>query len=236
MRLAFKLGATLIFAGSCVTSDDAQQRRDADWTSARARMVQSQLRGRDIHDARVLDAMTRVERHRFVPESVRADAYGDFPLPIGDGQTISQPYIVAFMTQALALEPQHRVLEIGTGSGYQAAILGELARDVYTIEIVPALGNRARQTLEELGYKHVHVLIGNGYLGWPEHAPFDRIIVTAAPEEIPRALVDQLREGGRMAIPVGRDDQELRILERTADGMKLLQTIPVRFVPMVDKK
>ena len=235
MRLALKLGAMLV-AGSCVTSDDAQRSRQADWADARVRMVRTQLQGRDIHDPRVLDAMSRVERHLFVPEAVRAESYGDHPVPIGDGQTISQPYIVAFMTQALAVEPQHRVLEIGTGSGYQAAILAELAKEVYTIEILPSLGERARGTLESLGYKNVHVLIGNGYLGWPEHAPFDRIMVTAAPAEIPPALVDQLREGGRMAIPVGRDDQELRIVERSGDGIKTLQTLPVRFVPMVDKK
>jgi protein-L-isoaspartate(D-aspartate) O-methyltransferase len=232
-----RLGVTIILAGSCVTADDAQRdRQAAEWTEARARMVRTQLRGRDIHDERVLDAMSKVERHRFIPASVRHDAYGDFPLPIGDGQTISQPYIVAFMTQALAIEPQHRVLEIGTGSGYQAAILAELAKEVYTIEILPQLGDQARATLEALGYRNVHVLIGNGYLGWPEHAPFDRIIVTAAPAEIPRALIDQLRDGGRMAIPVGRDDQELRILERAGDRVNVLQTLPVRFVPMVDKK
>jgi protein-L-isoaspartate(D-aspartate) O-methyltransferase len=231
-----QLGVTMILVGSCVTADDAQRDRPAEWTDARERMVRTQLRGRDIHDPRVLDVMSRVERHRFVPEAVRHDAYGDFPLPIGDGQTISQPYIVAFMTQALAIAPEHRVLEIGTGSGYQAAILAELAKDVYTIEIVPALGESARSTLDQLGYRNVHVKIGNGYLGWPEHAPFDRIIVTAAPPEIPQALVQQLRDGGRMAVPVGRDDQELRILERAGDGVKILQTLPVRFVPMVDKK
>jgi len=236
MRPALKLGVTMILAGSCVTSDDGQRGGQADATEARVRMVQTQLRGRDIRDPRVLDAMTRVERHRFIPEPVRADAYGDHPVPIGDGQTISQPYIVAFMTQALAVEPDHRVLEIGTGSGYQAAILAELVKEVYTIEIVPALGERARATLQELGYRNVHVRIGNGYLGWPEHAPFDRIMVTAAPAEVPPALVAQLRDGGRMAIPVGTDDQELRILERSASGVKTLQTLPVRFVPMVDKK
>jgi protein-L-isoaspartate(D-aspartate) O-methyltransferase len=236
MRPALLLGVTMILAGSCVTADDGQRGGQADWSEARARMVQTQLQSRDIRDPRVLDAMTRVERHRFIPEEVRAEAYGDHPVPIGEGQTISQPYIVAFMTQALAIEPQHRVLEIGTGSGYQAAILAELAKEVYTIEIVPTLGERARATLEELGYRNVHVRIGNGYLGWPEHAPFDRIMVTAAPPEIPQALVDQLRDGGRMAIPVGRDDQELRILERSGSGVKTLQTLPVRFVPMVEKK
>jgi protein-L-isoaspartate(D-aspartate) O-methyltransferase len=235
MGRALKLGATIVLAGSCVTADGEHQPREADWAAARARMVQTQLRSRDIRDARVLDAMSRVERHRFIPEPLRAEAYGDHPVPIGDGQTISQPYIVAFMTQALAVEPHHRVLEIGTGSGYQAAILGELAKEVYTIEIRPPLGERATATLRELGYRNVHVRIGNGYLGWPEHASFDRIMVTAAPPEIPKALIEQLRQGGRMAIPVGRDDQELRILERTGNGVKVLQTLPVRFVPMVDR-
>ena len=198
-------------------------------------MVRTQLRGRDISNARVLDAMSRVPRHLFVPEALRAEAYNDHPLPIGHDQTISQPYIVGFMTQALEIEPQHRVLEIGTGSGYQAAILAELAREVYTIEIVPELAERARGTLSTVGYKNVQVRTGNGYLGWLEHAPYDRIMVTAAPEEVPPALVEQLRLGGRMAIPVGRVFQELRILRRTQAGLDTLETLPVRFVPMVGK-
>jgi protein-L-isoaspartate(D-aspartate) O-methyltransferase len=201
----------------------------------RETMVRDQLRGRDVVDPRLLDAMARVPRHLFVPESDRADAYGDFPLPIGHGQTISQPYIVGFMTQALEIEPHHRVLEIGTGSGYQAAVLAELAKEVYTIEIVAPLADRARATLEALGYTNVRIKTGNGYLGWPEHAPFDRVIVTAAPDDVPPALVDQLRIGGLMAIPVGRFDQELRILRRTATGLETLRTLPVRFVPMVGK-
>jgi protein-L-isoaspartate(D-aspartate) O-methyltransferase len=206
-----------------------------EWTRARAEMVRSQLRGRDIDDPRVLEAMGRVERHRFVPEAARRNAYDDSPLPIGHGQTISQPYIVAFMTQALDVHPDHRVLEIGTGSGYQAAILAEIVKELYTIEIVPDLGERARATLAELGYKNVQVRIGNGYLGWPEHAPYDRIIVTAAPDEIPPALVGQLRIGGSMAIPIGVGDQELRILRRTEQGLVTTKTLPVRFVPMVGK-
>ena len=206
-----------------------------EWARARAEMVRSQLRGRDIDDPRVLEAMGRVERHRFVPEAARRNAYDDSPLPIGHGQTISQPYIVAFMTQALDVHPDHRVLEIGTGSGYQAAILAEIVKELYTIEIVPELGERARATLAELGYKNVQVRIGNGYLGWPEHAPYDRIIVTAAPDEIPPALVGQLRIGGSMAIPVGVGDQELRILRRTEQGLVTTKTLPVRFVPMVGK-
>jgi protein-L-isoaspartate(D-aspartate) O-methyltransferase len=204
-------------------------------TQARADMVRSQLRGRDIVDPRVLDAMGRVERHRFVSDAARRNAYDDTPLPIGNGQTISQPYIVAFMTQALEVGSDHRVLEIGTGSGYQAAILAEIVKELYTIEIVPELGERARGTLEQLGYRNVHVKIGNGYPGWPEHAPYDRIIVTAAPDAIPPALVDQLSIGGLMAVPVGVGDQELRILRRTDAGLETLGTLPVRFVPMVGK-
>ncbi len=199
-------------------------------------MVDEQLRARDIRSARVLDAMLAVPRHLFVPESVRADAYSDAPLPIGHDQTISQPYIVAFMTEALALEPNHNVLEIGTGSGYQAAVLSILVSSVYTIEIVAPLAERARETLARLGYRNVHVRTGNGYLGWPEHAPYDRIMVTAAPEEVPPALVQQLKIGGLMAIPVGPTAvQELRILRRTATGTETIRTLPVRFVPMTGK-
>ena len=194
-------------------------------------MVDEQIVTRDIKSPRVLDAMRKVPRHEFVPESMRGEAYGDTPLPIGYGQTISQPYIVAYMSEALELEPSHRVLEIGTGSGYQAAILGELAKEVFSIEIVVPLASAARQTLARLGYKNVHVRAGNGYLGWPEEAPFDRVMVTAAPDEVPQALVDQLKVGGLMAIPVGIGVQELRILRRTANGVETLRTLPVRFVP-----
>jgi len=198
-------------------------------------MVDEQLRGRGIRDARVLDAMARVPRHLFVPEAGRDEAYGDHPLPIGHGQTISQPYIVAFMTEALQLEPTHRVLEIGTGSGYQAAVLGELAGEVFTIEIIEPLAERARQTLSANGYRNVTVRTGNGYLGWPEHAPYDRIMVTAAPDAVPQALIDQLKVGGLMAIPLGTGLQELQILRRTEGGMETLTTLPVRFVPMTGK-
>jgi protein-L-isoaspartate(D-aspartate) O-methyltransferase len=206
-----------------------------DWDAQRAEMVRNQLRGRDISNARVLAAMSRVPRHMFVPESVRGEAYGDFPLPIGHGQTISQPYIVGFMSQALDIAPHYKVLEIGTGSGYQAAILAELAKEVYTIEIVAPLADRARATIEKLGYRNVRVRTGNGYLGWPEYAPYDCIMVTAAPDDVPPALVAQLRVGGRMAIPVGSTLQELKILRRTEGGVETLQTLPVRFVPMVGK-
>ena len=202
----------------------------------RAAMVQEQLRPRDITSARVLDDMGRVPRHLFVPEAQRSAAYADHPLPIGYEQTISQPYIVAFMTQALDVRPTDKILEIGTGSGYQAAVLGELAGQVYTIEIVAPLAESARGLLASLGYRNVHVRAGNGYLGWPEQAPFDRIMVTAAPDEVPPALVAQLKEGGIMAIPVaGGVFQELRILRKRAQGMETLQTLPVRFVPMTGK-
>ena len=198
-------------------------------------MVTDQMRARDIRDERVLAAIERVPRHRFVAEDQRAAAYEDYPLSIGHGQTISQPYIVAFMTQALQVGSGDKVLEIGTGSGYQAAVLGELADQVYTIEIVEPLARSAEALLKELGYRNVHVRAGNGYAGWPDEAPFDRIMVTAAPDEVPQALVDQLKVGGLMAIPVGTVIQELRIMRKTATGMEVLQTLPVRFVPMTGK-
>ena len=213
----------------------AQRPASANDEAARQRMVDQQLAARDIRDRRVLDAMRTVPRHEFVPPDLRGDAYDDNPLPIGYSQTISQPYIVAFMTEALQLSPGDRVLEIGTGSGYQAAILGVLVKEVYTIEIVEPLAERARKTLAALGYGNVHVRAGNGYLGWPEQAPFDRVMVTAAPEEVPQALIDQLKIGGLMAIPVGVGVQELRILRKTKGGMETLRTLPVRFVPMTGK-
>jgi protein-L-isoaspartate(D-aspartate) O-methyltransferase len=217
------------------TAPASSQRAADPFEAERLRMVDQQLHARDIHDPRVLDAMRRVPRHLFVPDNVRPEAYRDYPVPIGYGQTISQPYIVAFMTEALELEPSHSVLEIGTGSGYQAAILAELSRSVYTIEIVEPLALRAKKTLASLGYRNVAVRLGNGYLGWPEHAPYDRIIVTAAPEEIPPALVEQLKVGGLMAIPVGGLFQQLRVVRRTAAGLEVIKTVPVRFVPMTGK-
>jgi protein-L-isoaspartate(D-aspartate) O-methyltransferase len=235
MRSAATLALAQVVTGLVACTALGEQRTEEQWTAQRDRMVREQLQARDINDARVLDVMRTVPRHRFVPEAQRPQAYGDYPLPIGYSQTISQPYIVAFMTQALATAPDHKVLEIGTGSGYQAAVLARLVRDVYTIEIVEPLAARARTTLQELGFGNVHVRTGNGYLGWPEQAPFDRIIVTAAPEELPQALVEQLKVGGRMAIPVGVGDQELRILRRTATGIETLDTLPVRFVPMTGK-
>jgi protein-L-isoaspartate(D-aspartate) O-methyltransferase len=176
-----------------------------------------------------------VPRHLFVPPEVRDNSYGDFPLPIGAGQTISQPYIVAYMTEAAGISKSMRVLEIGTGSGYQAAILCETAREVYSIEIVPSLAESASTVLRNLGYANVEVRTGNGYLGWPEKAPFDAIIVTAAPDEIPNALVDQLGVGGRMIVPVGTRTQEMVILTKNKDGVTRKRTLEVRFVPMVSK-
>lgn len=207
---------------------------ESDRAAERARMVEH-LRARGIRDPRVLAAMNQVPRHLFVPEAQRPAAYSDSPLPIGNGQTISQPYIVAFMTESLQVEPEHRVLEIGTGSGYQTAVLSLLAREVYSIEIIPPLAHQSETVLRDLGYRNVHLCIGNGYRGWPEHAPFDRVIVTAAPDEVPRLLVGQLMVGGSMVIPVGSADQELQVLERTDMGTELHRTLPVRFVPMTGR-
>ena len=198
----------------------------------RMRMVDEQLLARDITDPRLLGAIRRVPRDRFVPADQREWAYDDRPLPIGYRQTISQPYIVAYMTQALQLSPDAKVLEVGTGSGYQAAVLAELVATVYTIEIVPQLATRARATLDELGYANVHVRQGDGYAGWPEEAPFDAIIVTAAPDHVPQPLVDQLALGGRLIIPIGQGRQALTILTRTEDGVEHETTLPVLFVPM----
>jgi protein-L-isoaspartate(D-aspartate) O-methyltransferase len=224
----------MLLAAACspVSGGAALQRGADAFESARRRMVDEQLASRDIRDRRVLDAIRKVPRHRFVPPAQQPRAYDDTPLPIGYDQTISQPYIVGYMTQALDVQPAHRVLEIGTGSGYQAAVLSLLAGRVYTIEIVEPLATRARAVLAELGYDNVEVRTGNGYLGWPEHAPYDRVMVTAAPTEVPPALVQQLKVGGLMAIPVGDVRQELRILRRTPTGLETLRTLPVRFVPM----
>lgn len=203
--------------------------------SERARMVDEQLRRRGLDDPRVLAAMSEVPRHEFVPPSHRDEAYADRPLPIGWGQTISQPYIVAVMAELAELGPGSRVLEIGTGSGYHAAVMSRLAAEVYTVEIVPPLGESARATLARLGYDNVHVRIGDGYLGWPEEAPFDAVVLTAAPPEIPRPLLDQLAVGGRLVAPVGDLDQELRVVTRTETGYQSRDVLPVRFVPMTGR-
>ncbi len=199
----------------------------------REAMVKHQIEDRGVRDPGVLEAMRKVERHLFVPAASRMWAYNDGPLPIGHGQTISQPYIVAYMTEAARLDKDDKVLEIGTGSGYQAAILGEIADKVYTIEIVEPLAKSAAERLEELGYGNVHVKHGDGYKGWPQHAPFDAIIVTAAPEDVPQALADQLKAGGRMVIPVGSVYQELLVITKTESGLERESVFPVRFVPMI---
>ena len=199
----------------------------------RRRMVDRQIRARGISDPSVLAAMSRVPRHRFVPSTYQDEAYDDHPLPIGLDQTISQPYIVAYMTEAADIAPHEKVLEIGTGSGYQAAILAEIAREVYSVELLAELAERARQVLHALGYANVQVRTGDGYAGWKEHAPFDAIVVTAAPPQVPPALVEQLAVGGRLVIPVGDREQEMLVITKTAKGVTQRRTMAVRFVPLV---
>src|SRR5688572_24714393 len=226
---ALRASAVTLLVGSGAFAQSAP----SELRARRLDMVERQIRQRDVADPRVLEAMRTVPRERFVPAALASRAYEDNPLPIGHGQTISQPFIVAYMTEALRVEPQHKVLEIGTGSGYQAAVLAQLARDVYTVEIVPELVRRASETLGEGGYANVHVREGDGFGGWPEHAPFDRIMVTAAPAEIPRPLLDQLATGGRLVIPVGPPGglQFVTIVEKTARGTIERRTLPVQFVP-----
>jgi protein-L-isoaspartate(D-aspartate) O-methyltransferase len=208
-----------------------------DYQSQRERMVERQIKARGVSDKKVLAAMKKVERHKFVPKGYQYKSYDDSPLPIGEGQTISQPYIVAYMTEILKLDGTEKVLEVGTGSGYQAAILAELAKEVYTIEVIKTLGDRAKKLLEELNYKNLHVKIGDGYQGWKEHSPFDAIIVTCAPTHVPEALKEQLAEGGTMVIPVGqRYAQELVVLTKKKGKLVEKETIGVRFVPMIDGK
>jgi protein-L-isoaspartate(D-aspartate) O-methyltransferase len=199
----------------------------------RGKMVKEQIARRDVKDERVLEAMRKVERHLFVPENLKNLAYTDGPLPIGYNQTISQPYIVAFMTEAAHLMPDDRVLEIGTGSGYQAAVLAEIVKEVYTIEIIEPLAESARLLFENMGYQNIKVKYGDGYKGWKEHAPFDAIVVTAAPAQIPAELVNQLKEGGRMVVPIGGFYQELFLITKTDTGFDKKALLPVRFVPMV---
>jgi len=210
--------------------------RGDDMEEKRNRMVEEQIERRGVEDPRVLDAMRQVERHRFVPDDAVAYAYDDSPLRIGHGQTISQPYIVALMTELLEPQPDDRVLEIGTGSGYQAAVLSLLVAEVYSIEIVEPLGESARARLDSLGCDNVQVRIGDGYQGWPEHAPFEKIIVTAAPPEIPPKLVEQLAEGGRMVLPVGDAYQNLVVLTRKDGVIEERRITAVRFVPMVHER
>jgi protein-L-isoaspartate(D-aspartate) O-methyltransferase len=230
------LAAAVLLLVAPAAAGPAARAEEAGHAARRERMVSRQIEARGVEDPRVLAAMRRVPRHRFVPERFRDEAYRDHPLPIGHGQTISQPYIVARMTELLRLEPGDKVLEVGTGSGYQAAVLAEVAGPVYTIEIIPELSRRAGEVLDDLGYRRVHLKVGDGYRGWPEHAPYQGIMVTAAPEKVPRPLVDQLAPGGRLVIPVGPTAgvQELLVLAKDGQGrVSRTRHGLVRFVPLV---
>lgn len=234
-NISFYLQLTILFA--CVNAEGQSVEDDTlFYQLLRHAMIENQIIDRGVSDERVIKAMNDVPRHLFVKESLRDLAYADGPLPIGYNQTISQPYIVAYMTEILQPDTHHIVLEVGTGSGYQAAILSKLVNHVYSIEIIPELGKEAANRLDKLGYDNVTVKIGDGYNGWEEHAPFDRIIVTAAPEQIPKKLVDQLKSGGLMVLPVGKTSfgQDMRVVKKDRTGQVTTQeTIPVRFVPMI---
>jgi protein-L-isoaspartate(D-aspartate) O-methyltransferase len=220
----------LLFIHTSVLQDKFQKERES--------MVKNQIENRDIKDKSVLNAMRKVLRHEMVPSNVVNRAYTDGPLPIGYGQTISQPYIVAYMTEAIKPKPEHKVLEIGTGSGYQAAVLAEIVKEVYTIEIVKELYESADKKLKQLGYKNIFCKAADGYYGWEEHAPFDAIVVTAAAEHIPPPLVEQLKEGGRMIIPVGAPflNQNLILVEKKGEEVTTRSLLPVRFVPFTREK
>ena len=223
---------TALLSGIVACHAAARNTQDGAARRERDRMVEQQIRAREITDERVLFAMRAVPRDKFVPSELRHLAYADTPLPIGYDQTISQPYIVAYMTEALELPPDAKVLDVGTGSGYQAAVLAKVARDVFSIEIVSDLVASATVRLKDLGYNNVRVRHGDGYRGWPEEAPFDGIVVAAAPDHIPQALVEQLAVGARLVIPVGDRSQTMTIVTKTEDGSRLETTFPVRFVPM----
>lgn len=228
------MGVVAALLGSLLGAGCPAPDGDADPTAkARARMVERDIAARGVKDERVLAVMREVPRHLFVPPDQAEQAYDDHPLPIGSGQTISQPYIVAFMTEQLRLTGKERVLEIGTGSGYQTAVLARLAARVYSIEIRPELADQARRRLQASGVTNVEVRAGDGWFGWNEEAPFDAILVTAAPEKVPEPLLEQLAPGGRMVIPVGGFYQELKVIERTPDGFRERSVLPVRFVPFV---
>jgi len=233
MRRFFIIG---LFVFLCFDGMAELSAQEGFFNIKRLDMVDSQIRRRGVADERVLEAMEKVKRHLFVPEDLREQAYEDYPLSIGYGQTISQPYIVAHMTEAAQLKPNDKVLEIGTGSGYQAAVLAELAKEVYTIEIIRPLADSARSRLSGLGYSNIRVKHGDGYKGWPEFAPYDAIIVTAAPPSVPEELKNQLKVGGRMVVPVGEFFQELYLITRTDSGFREERLLPVRFVPMVRGK
>ncbi len=235
MKNKINLFLTLVFI--TINCSNRQVINRDEYYQQRKAMVEHQIKGRGIRNARVLDAMMNVPRHKFVPEEYRNFSYDDRPLPIGFGQTISQPYIVAYMTGILNPEPDQKILEIGTGSGYQAAILSRLYKNVYTIEIIDSLGKRAEKEFEQLGYKNIYVKIGDGYQGWKNYAPFDAIIVTCAPENIPQPLVEQLAEGGKMVIPIGLQyHQVLYLLEKKEGKIRSTATLPVLFVPMIHEK
>lgn len=204
-----------------------------DYKKERERMLEAQLKARGIKDEKVLKAMRKVPRHLFVPDNMKVHAYNDEPLLIGEGQTISQPYIVAYMTEVLSLKKNERVLEIGTGSGYQAAILAEIVDKLYTVEVVSSLSHKAQEVLSKLGYRNIDFKISDGNFGWKENAPFDAIIVTAAPSQIPKSLLEQLKNNGNMVVPVGITFQELVLVTREKKKFKKKKLIPVRFVPLV---
>jgi len=231
-----RLVVLLLFLGACVDRNGRRSGNGDDWVALRDRMVREQLIARDITDQRVLAAMRHVGRHDFVPTAERSLAYTDQPLPIGNGQTISQPYVVALMTQLLELRGDEKVLEIGTGSGYQAAILSRMAKEVYTIELEPELATSAAERLRQLGYDNVQVRSGDGFFGWPEQAPFDAILCTAAAPRVPEALTEQLREGGKIVLPLDRNGtQDLVTGIKQKGGLELLSHGPVLFVPMRGK-
>ncbi len=233
--LRLMLFFAVLLLASCAERDGGEG--EDRWAVGRARMLRT-LRAHGIEEGRVLEALEKVRRHVYVPEDYRSryDVYGDHPSPIGHGQTISQPYIVAYMTEKIDPRPGERILEIGTGSGYQAAVLAELGAEVYSIEIVPELAEHARKALASEGYGNVRVLTGDGWLGWPEESPFDAIIVTCAPEDIPQALTEQLKDGGRMILPVGAGVQRLVIVRKKGGKIEVEADLPVRFVPMVHGK
>lgn len=228
-----RIGLLFIFLiGISCQQEDGMPSTQTNYQDLRNEMVERQIKSRGVKDSLIIDAIRKVPRHLFVPERFRARAYTDSPLPIGSEQTISQPYIVAFMSEQLQLQPGDRVLEIGTGSGYQAAVLSLIADSVFTIEIIPELARKAAQTLRELKYDNIVVQQGDGYHGWQDKAPFDAIMVTAAPPRIPPLLLEQLKIGGRMVVPVGEYVQELVVVNKTARGMEMQNVLPVRFVPM----
>ena len=233
-RCALSIIALILLGGwTCSTGMSESHRSPHDsFATARQRMVEEQIAARGVRDPAVLAALGKVPRHLFVPDAVRHEAYADHPLQIGSGQTISQPFIVAYMTEAIAPRATDRVLEVGTGSGYQAAVLATLVAEVYSIEIIPALAEQAARRLHDLGYDNVTVRAGDGFAGWPDMAPFDAVLVTAAPDAVPPPLLEQLKVGGKLVIPVGVGDQQLVRWTRTASGFERETLLPVRFVPM----